>query len=525
MTSELSSPSRILLYKKSLDNCQRLHIPLLLVLALLTRMGVLFHLETAMLGWREADMSSIAMNYLHNGFRFLYPQIDWGGAGPGYVEMEFPIIPFLTAILFKVFGIHNVYALVIPFGCGLGVVIAVYLLARKLYGSGVGVVAAMFVALSPLLSLASQTFLGEPTLLLCAILSVYFLIQWAETGRMRDYLLSALCTTLAVLLKLTALYVGLPLLVVFMVKYREQVMSKRAFWMFGVLSLLPVFLWYYHSHTLYVEYGNTFGIVSGGYNKFASAGLLLSPEFYLLMAKRILLSVSTPIVFLLFLFGLVRRPLSPVAFALHAWVAALVIYTLLIAEGNKDMIYYQLPWLPVLSIVGSVGLFSFLDVIERWSFVSSPGRQRVAVITVCAIVALSIAGVMVRSSHVPITFLDAEARIRTQAEEVKAATPEGSLLVVATSYGNEKIPSTIDTPPQMFYFSGRHGWYLALAWLTPGAIDSLKRQGADFLVVFGGDVETLRTDRSLFEQLVSEYAATVDRPDLLVLQLTRKRSS
>ncbi len=525
VTTELNSPRRILHVQKSLDNYQRLHIPLLLVLALLTRVGVLFHLNTVMLGWRQADLSSIAMNYLHNGFRFLYPQIDWGGDGPGYVEMEFPIIPFLTAVLFKVFGPHDACALVIPFVCGLGVVVAVYLLARKLYGSSVAVVAAAFVALSPLLSLASQTFLGEPALLLSTILSVYFLIRWAETNRMRDYLLAAMCTTLAILLKLTALYIGLPLLVVFIIKHGKRVATKGAFWIFGALALVPVCLWYYHAHTLYLEYGNTFGILSGGYNKFARADLLLSQDFYLLMAKRILLSVSTPIVFLLFLVGLFRRPPSAIAYTLHWWVAALVIYTFLIAEGNKDMIYYQLPWLPVLSIVGSVGLFSFLEEIGRWPIASSPGRRRIAFFGVSVLVALSIVGVMVRSAHVPITFLDAEARIRTQAEEVKAATPEGALIIVATSYGNEKTPLTIDTPPQMFYFSERRGWYLALAWLTPGVIDSLQKEGADYLVVFGGDIEALRSDTALYKQLTSTYPATLDHTDLLVLQMTRKRSS
>lgn len=525
MTSGLNHPSPIARLRRWLEEFRRFHIPLLLTAALLTRVDVFFHLDTVMLGWREADMSSVAMNYLHNGFRFLYPQIDWGGAGPGYVEMEFPIIPFLTAVLFKIFGPHDVCALVIPFLCGLGVVISVYLLARNLYDSGVAFCAGLFVAFSPLLSLASQTFLDEPALLLCTILSVHFLLRWLETDRTGDYLLSSVFTVLAVLLKLTALYVGLPLLVVFAIKYGKKMVWKRAFWLFGLLSLLPVSLWYYHAHTLYVEYGNTFGILSGGYNKFARADLLLSLDFYLLMAKRILLSVSTPIIFLLFLFGLFQRQSRSTVYVLHAWAAALVVYMLLIAEGNKDMIYYQLPWLPVLSILGSAGMFSLLHLVGKWSFVAAPARQIAAVIAVFMAVALSIASVMARSSHVPITFLEAEAQIKAQAEEVKAATSEGSLLVVATSYGNEKTPSTIDTPPQMFYFSGRRGWYLALAWVTPGAIDSLKREGADYFVVFGGDVTAFRADTLMVGQLSSMYRVVVDRTDLLVFQLAGKRPS
>ena len=522
----MGNPSSSNLFKEWLDDSRRLHIPLLLAIALLTRLGVFFHLDTVMLGWREADMSSIAVNYLHNGFRFLYPQIDWGGAGPGYVEMEFPLIPFLTALLFGIFGVHELCALIIPFLSGLGVVIAIYFLGTRLYSPGVGFVAAVFGAVSPLLSLASQTFLVEPTLLLCSVLAVYFLVRWAETDRLREYVFALVFTSLAALLKLTALYLGLPLLAVFAAKYGRGVVRKQAFWLFGILSLLPVVLWYYHAHNLYAEYGNTFGILAGGYNKFARADMLLDPGFYSLMAKRILLSVSTPVVFVLFLFGMFRRPSRSIVYTLHWWVAALVVYTLLIAEGNKDMIYYQLPWLPVVSVFGSAGLFSILEVVERMAvFSSSVRRTAVTFVALISVVAISIVWVIVRSSHVPITFLDYEADIKARAQEVKAVTPPGSLLVVSTSYGNEKTPSTIDTPPQMFYFSERRGWYLALAWLSPSVLDSLKMKGADYLVVFGGDVNALRERGELYQQLVVKFRPVMDRPDLLVLGLNVQRPS
>ncbi len=511
-------------FKMTLLDSRRFHIPFLLVVAFLTRTGIWFHLDTVTLGWRQADLSSIAMNYLNNGFRFFYPQIDWGGAGPGYVEMEFPIIPYLTALLYRVFGVHDACALVIPFICGIGVVVAIYLFTRRLCDSAVGLVAALIAACSPLLSLASQTLLGEPALILCTILSVHFLLRWTDSDQMRDLVLSALLAALAALLKLTALYVGLPLLTLFIVKLGRGIFRSVHFWLFAVLALLPVLLWYVHSHSLYVEYGNTFGILSGGYNKFARSELLLSPEFYMLMTKRILLSVSTPMVFVFFLFGLFQRPTKPVTFVLHTWTAALVIYTLLIAEGNKDMIYYQLPWLPAVAVLGSVGVFSIFEGMGRLRQPLPPGRQRTAITVVCGLLVVSVVGVAVRSVRVPITVLENEARIRTHAEEVRRATPEGSLIVVATSYGNGKTPRTIDTPPQMFYFSKRQGWYQALAWLTPHTIDSLQAEGANYLVVFDGDVENFRSHTPLFSWLLSKASPRIARPDLLVLPLAQKRA-
>src|SRR6266853_1403856 len=33
--------------------------------------------------WRQSDVAAMARNFLQNGFRFGYPQIDWAGNAPG----------------------------------------------------------------------------------------------------------------------------------------------------------------------------------------------------------------------------------------------------------------------------------------------------------------------------------------------------------------------------------------------------------------------------------------------------------
>src|SRR6266496_3051917 len=51
--------------------------------------------------WRQADTASIAHNFIKSG-NILYPQINWGGNGPGYVEAEFQLMPFIVSILYRV---------------------------------------------------------------------------------------------------------------------------------------------------------------------------------------------------------------------------------------------------------------------------------------------------------------------------------------------------------------------------------------------------------------------------------------
>ncbi|HEY2045448.1 MAG TPA: hypothetical protein VGG93_02595, partial [Candidatus Udaeobacter sp.] len=57
--------------------------------------------------WRQSDVAAIARNFLQNGFRFGYPQIDWAGNAPGYVGTEFPILPFMAAVCYKFAGVHE----------------------------------------------------------------------------------------------------------------------------------------------------------------------------------------------------------------------------------------------------------------------------------------------------------------------------------------------------------------------------------------------------------------------------------
>ena len=98
------------------------------------RVAVLRRLDAPTFGWRPTDLASIALNYYRNGFHFAQPQVMWGGAGPGYVEMEFPLQVFATALLFKLFGAHDWLCLIFPSIWGFGLVWVTANFSRYLFG-------------------------------------------------------------------------------------------------------------------------------------------------------------------------------------------------------------------------------------------------------------------------------------------------------------------------------------------------------------------------------------------------------
>ena len=51
--------------------------------------------------WRQADTAAMARHFAGFDTPIWLPQIDWGGASPGYVESEFPLFPFLTGQIYQ----------------------------------------------------------------------------------------------------------------------------------------------------------------------------------------------------------------------------------------------------------------------------------------------------------------------------------------------------------------------------------------------------------------------------------------
>lgn len=487
---------------------------LLVGVAALARVHALLEPDGMVLGWRQADMLSVARNYLRNGFHFFFPQIDWSGAGPGFLEMELPIVPFLTALLWRVFGPHELLAGVIPVACGVGTVVVLARLVTRLAGPAAGFAAGLFAAASPLFAWYGTTFQEEAPMLFASVLAVGAMERWFETDAPRDLVLAGLFTSLAVLVKATALLIGLPLLYVFWEKWRWSLLRRPAFWIFGTLVLLPPVLWYAHAHGLYVKWGNTFGVLTGGYDKFVRRDVLLSSKFWVRIPVRVSVYVLTPLGALFFLTGVRRRTQGPAPFLLHAWLAAFLVYVFVVARGNQEMDYYQLPLLPAAAAFAGMGLAGAVGRLDSW-------RAR-------SVLAFLLIVNFVVARHV---YLDRAAREvvregrvnRAAGHAVARVTEPGSLLIVTTGYGGSRRPDEIDTPPEIFYHADRRGWFVSLPWLTPEAVTFRQRQGARYLVVPGEALVDFRDSESAGTLLV-RYPRRVETPNLLILDLAIDRT-
>jgi 4-amino-4-deoxy-L-arabinose transferase-like glycosyltransferase len=161
--------------------------------------------------WRQSDVAAIARNFLENGFHFTRPQIDWAGNERGFVGTEFPILPFLAALLYKSAGVQEwvgriqgvlFFVFALPFFFGL---------VRRIFGEVIALWATFFYAFAPLSIVASRAFMPDVPSLSLGIIGIYFFLRWVEEERFRWLILSAILVSLAFLIKVPTAIIGAPL--------------------------------------------------------------------------------------------------------------------------------------------------------------------------------------------------------------------------------------------------------------------------------------------------------------------------
>ncbi len=124
--------------------------------------------------WRQGDTASIARNFATLQYNILYPQTNYNGPPPNYVELELQIVPFLAATLYKIFGVHEIFGRLISLVFSVGTVVIIGLFARWLFFSATaGLIAAFFFATFPGSVYYGRTFTPDTTMVFFLTAALY----------------------------------------------------------------------------------------------------------------------------------------------------------------------------------------------------------------------------------------------------------------------------------------------------------------------------------------------------------------
>jgi len=412
------------------------------------------------MGWRQADTQAIARNFVEEGFTPLHPRIDWRGDGPGFVETEAQLYPTLIAATMEVTGESEWPGQLISLACTATALALIFAALARRYGEPAG-----FVALVALLghhgTLAIATSIQPDSLAL-----VLFVIGWIafvadleapSRGRLALWIAA---TALAGLVKPTTLELGIAQCVLAALSHR---LGSPRLWLGWAVVLAIVIAFLAYARTLYVTYGNTFGVLSGGDSKLPAVAMMKDSETWIGLARFGINWGVGALAIPAAIYLAWKRALEPAHYALAIAAVLLVVVALRYTSGTFGT-HYHLPHI----------------VLGGWlvaAAVAQLGRPRIvaAVVAVCALVQGG------RGLHF-LRSLRPEPET-TLGDQLAALAPPHALVVVrarAESFNTEWHTANNFQDPRVFYLSRTKGWALPNDLAGAAGVADAARHGALF---------------------------------------------
>jgi 4-amino-4-deoxy-L-arabinose transferase-like glycosyltransferase len=427
--------------------------------------------------WREADTASIARLFYRDGFHILYPQIYWGGNGPGYVETELQYYPLLISLLYAGFGEHYWFGRLISLLFMTGAFVLFYLLARRLLRPVAALWALGFFVVTPLVARYSVAYMPEAALLCFYLGSLYWLLGWVETQKPSDLWLGSICVALGTLLKPTDLLAGVIVIPLLVMRRGWGVFKLPRLWIALAICLVPPLVWYAHAHAIFLRYGNTFGVAAGGDTKWGDPSYWLTRSFYrdtiLLNAKWVFSQVGLVLFPLGVILAIKRRdnPFLVLSFFVIGF------YYLAIARAAEK--YYSVHYYIQAVPIAAVGMGTAVEWLLSFT------RRRLAAGAVAVVVAVP---TLYFSAQVYADRIgdagnrDARAEIACAQMVHRLVAPEEKIIVESVSEGTEHGRPKNFQDPRIFFHADRYGWILPRDGATPAKVEELEREGARYFI-------------------------------------------
>lgn len=224
--------------------------------------NTLFYAPQSVHIWRQTNSLSLAMNYYQDNLPFLKPEMHNHFPEGGYSGKsvgEFPVIYYLVAMLWKIFGYHIwifklVHLLIFYFG-----LLSLFLTLKKLFQNNYWAgFLSLIVFTSPMIIFYGPNFLPDVPALAFVFMAWYFMSRFLMHRKAINLWISALLFCIAMLLKVTSAISfiavgGWIIYEMLFLKENARVFSFRLKHILPFLLILfPVIIWY-----LYVEHYNS----------------------------------------------------------------------------------------------------------------------------------------------------------------------------------------------------------------------------------------------------------------------------
>lgn len=428
-------------------------------------------LETAH-NWRQTDMMMVARNMAEEPVDFLYPRVDYNGAEPGIVGMEFPLVNMLIATAINVFGFSHWYGRLINLIISSFGIFFFYLILKRLFNQQYAFTSA-FVLLASMWFAYSRKIMPDTISVSFLFAGIYCVYQFLDRVKFNYLflLLSFFLIALGGLVKISGVIV-LVLLAPVLFSKNYSFKNKLLVSIAVAFSMIAVFYWYF----IWVPHLNTLSPI----RFFMGNSLMVGLHEIMHDFSRVLMRFyETALGYLGFVFVLIGG-----FFAIktrHKILMLIVGFGVLLQMGFLLKVgvhfsihsYYIIPFVPIMAMLAAFGInklpkkyFALLLVLL---FIENGARYYNEFI--------------VKAKVKPVEHLD------QLLDELNVAKND---LVAVNGNGS----------PTLLYFTGRKGWQPSDDnLLDENYLKKLKEKGCHYVVV----CKTLGTNLELpLNQLIHE---------------------
>lgn len=428
--------------------------------------------------WRQTQTAMIAANLYRDGLNLWSPRVDFYCtelcSETGLLVLEFPLYNVLVALLYRIFGLREIFGRLLSIASSTLAALFLYRLTKRIAGPYVALFAAVYFVLSPISVFYGRAFMPESLMLCAGIGALLYFYDWLQDERGTTFSIAVIFAITAFLVKFPMIHIVIPMIYMAWARHGRGLFRKKALALFLTLFLLPSAIWLYHSAT------------SPNLNMrwlLSDLDLLRGKDLYRIMWGRLGRDVLTSVGRGLFICGLLLGLRKTEERVLDVWLGAAVLYLLALGMGNIVHDYHQLPLVPIASIyIGKA--IAYLPQLRLRRFVWLP-------LTALLIVAT---GAESRSILTPWYGEDIPGLYQF-AETVKRTVPQGPPIMVSSSY-----VSFAPWDPRLLYAFDRRGRNVPPQYLKQ-ALGQAGSPGTTHLVIY----PTEGLDPALLAHLVANY--------------------
>jgi 4-amino-4-deoxy-L-arabinose transferase-like glycosyltransferase len=452
----------------------------------------LWGLDTPLLdahSWRQITNADIARHFALGSLNLFSPRVSWGGLN-GAVGMEFPLLQWITGIVWRVFAEEPITARAVAVAFSMAAVIWMYFLGTRLFGRPAGRAAAFLLAVSPGAIYFGHAFLSDTPMLAFLIGAVLAWDRYFDRPTVGRAALASVLTALAPLVKLPAILVLAPVVGLAWAREGLTIARDRRLTVGLSAAVIATALWYWYADRVYLETGLTQAVFrpSGTYppdiapgvafqsvSHWATRERLFGLEFWQEMIDRFWDLHLTPFGFLGATLGMAMAWRQPRALSPALWTLAGVALVIVSAEGQYWHQFHQMPVLPPLMLffgIAAAPLFDGATVRRLFTRFIGP-------IVVGTVLVLLSFETFRRSGAVEHLYRPENLQMRflEDGNFVQSLIPPDAM-VLTVDYDKAGVNS-----PMLLYHARRQGWSFDVATVSPEVIEHLRKtQGLQFFV-------------------------------------------